>query len=231
MTGMLASSVRQEQAALGEGGRVIVGVDDSPGGLTALRWAVWLARSANAPLVAVRVWALGLTRHGGLRGHGVGRKHVVLTFRGTAPRREAARIVKQAFGTAVGGIPGDVDVTIETPEGNPGPVLTQYASANGDVLVVGTTPGHGVKRAVHGSVSGYCGAHLPGQVSVIAAGLPGQDPAGPVPGYQGERARSGDQGSEVTRSGPFRGHKLSRVRCGAPFVLAHSSDQHLGRQR
>ena len=72
MTGMLASSV-QQQAALGEGGRVIVGVDDSPGGLTALRWAVWLARSANAPLVAVRVWALGLPRHGGLRGHGVGR--------------------------------------------------------------------------------------------------------------------------------------------------------------
>jgi nucleotide-binding universal stress UspA family protein len=54
MTVMLASSIRQEQAALGKGGRVIVEVDDSPGGLTALRWAVGLARSANAPLVAVR---------------------------------------------------------------------------------------------------------------------------------------------------------------------------------
>jgi len=40
------------------------------------------------------------------------------------------------------------------------------------VLVVGTAPGHGLKRAVHGSVSAYCSAHLPGQVSVITAGPP-----------------------------------------------------------
>jgi nucleotide-binding universal stress UspA family protein len=180
MTAMLTSSVRQEQVAPGEGGRVIVGVDDSPGGLAALRWAVGLARSANAPLVAVRAWALGLPRHGGLRRHGGGRGHVVLTFRGDMPRQVAAKLVSEAFGTAVGGIPGDIDVTIKTPEGNPGPVLTHFASASGDVLVVGTTPGHGMKRAVHGSVSAYCSAHLPGQVSVIAAGLPGQDPARPA---------------------------------------------------
>jgi nucleotide-binding universal stress UspA family protein len=219
MTAMSASSVRQEQAALSDGGRVIVGVDDSPGGLTALRRAVWLARSANAPLVAVRVWALGLPRHGGLRRNGHGRGHVVLTFRGTVPQQEAARLVKQAFGTAVGGIPGDVDVTIETPEGNPGPVLTQFASTSGDVLVVGTTSGHGVKRVVHGSVSAYCAAHLPGQVSVIAAGLPGQDPAGPAPEYQAEPARAGDQCSGVNRSGsPVTG--TSSVR---PAAAPHSS--------
>jgi nucleotide-binding universal stress UspA family protein len=186
MTAMLASTIRQERAALGKRGRVIVGVDDSPGGLAALRWAVALARSANAPLVAVRVWAFGLPRHGGLRRHGDGRGHVVLTFRGKATREAAAKLVRQAFSTAVGGIPGDVDVTIETLEGNPGPALTQLTSADGDVLVVGTTPGHGMKRAVHGSVSAYCSAHLPGQVSVIAAGLPGQNPAGPASGYQGQ---------------------------------------------
>src|SRR5215472_14394695 len=153
---MLASSVRQAQAALGEGGRVIVGIDDSPGGLTALRWAVGLAQSANAPLVAVRVWALGLPRHGGLRRHGDGRGQVVLTFRGNAPRQAAARLVRQAFRVAVGG-------------------------TSGDVLVLGTTPGHGLKRFVHGSVSAYCSAHLPGRVSVIPARLPGRDPAGPAP--------------------------------------------------
>ena len=178
MTAMLASGVRRRQAALGEGGRVILGVDDSPGGLMALRWAVELARSVNAPLVAVRVWALGLPRHGGLRRHGDGRGHVVLTFRGNVPREAAVNLVRQAFRTAVGGIPGDVDLTIETPEGNPGPALTQFASGSGDMLVVGTTSGHGIKRAVHGSVSAYCSAHLPGQVSVIAAGLPCQDPVG-----------------------------------------------------
>jgi len=172
MTAVLAPSGWQEQAALGAGGRVIVGVDDSPGGLSALRWAVELARSANAPLVAVRVWALGLPRHGGLRRHGDGHGHVVLASAGGEPRQAAARLVRRAFRTAVGGVPGDVDVTIETPEGNPGPVLTQFASGSCGVLVVGTAPGHGLKRAVHGSVSAYCSAHLPGQVSVITAGPP-----------------------------------------------------------
>ncbi len=180
MTAMPASGVQPRQAG-GAGGRVIVGVDDSPGGLAALRWAVGLARSANAPLVAVRVWGLGLPRHGGLRRHGDGRGHVILAFAGAEPRQAAVRLVRQAFRTAVGGIPGDVDVIIETPEGSPGPVLTQFASASGDVLVVGATPGHCLKRAVHGSVSAYCAAHLPGQVSVIAVRPPGQrtsDPCG-----------------------------------------------------
>jgi nucleotide-binding universal stress UspA family protein len=180
MTAALASGVLEERAVPGIRGKIIVGVDDSPGGLAALRWAVEVARSANAPLVAVRAWALGLPRHGGLRRHGDGHGHVVLAFAGSEPRQAAARLVRQAFRTAVGGVPGDVDVTIETPEGNPGQVLTQFASGGCDVLVVGSTPGHGLKRAVHGSVSAYCSAHLPGQVSVIAAGPPGQNPAGPA---------------------------------------------------
>ena len=170
----------QRRAVPAAGSRVVVGVDDSQGGLAALRWAVQLARSANAPLVAVRVWALGLPRHGGLRRHGDGRGYVVLAFQGTERRQAAMRLTRQAFRTAVGGVPGDADVTIETPEGSPGPVLTQLASAGGDVLVVGTSPGHTLKRAVHGSVSAYCSAHLPGRVSVIAAGPPGRNPGQPA---------------------------------------------------
>jgi Universal stress protein family len=46
-------------------GLVVVGVDDSPTGLSALRWAVDRARNGGAQLVAVRSWALGLPRHGG----------------------------------------------------------------------------------------------------------------------------------------------------------------------
>jgi nucleotide-binding universal stress UspA family protein len=191
MTAMQMAGEEEEYAPMAKGGRVIVGVDDSPGGLAALRWAVELARSSNEPLVAVRVWALGLPRHGGLRRHGDGRGHVVLAFAGAQPRQAAAQLVRQAFRTAVGGVPGDVDVTIEVPEGSPGPVLTQLASATGDVLVVGTTPGHGLKRAVHGSVSAYCVSQLPGQVSVIAAGSPGRGQAGqsqtePAPAGTGE---------------------------------------------
>jgi nucleotide-binding universal stress UspA family protein len=174
MAATLASGVLEGQAMPGTGEKIIVGVDDSPGGLSALRWAIELARSANAPLVAVRVWALGLPRHGGLRRRGDGRGHVVLAFAGDEPRQAAVRLVRRAFRTVAGGVPRDIDVAIETPEGNPGQVLTQFASGSSDVLVVGTTPGHGLKRAVHGSVSAYCSAHLPGQVSVIAAGSPGE---------------------------------------------------------
>jgi len=167
MTAMLTADDRPEQALGGKCGRVVVGVDDTPGGLAALRWAVELARSADMPLVAVRVWALGLPRHGGLRRRGDGHGHVVFTFRGAEPRREAIQLTKKAFRAAVGGIPPDLDVTIETPEGNPGPALTQLVSSCGDVLVVGTASSHSMKRLLHGSVSAYCYSRLPGQVSVV----------------------------------------------------------------
>jgi nucleotide-binding universal stress UspA family protein len=192
MTALQVAS-EQRRAPWVDGGRVVVGIDDSPGGLAALRWAVELARSTNAPLVAVRVWALGLPRHGGLRRRGDGRGRVVLAFAGSEPRQAAVRLVREAFRTAVGGVPGDVDVTIETPEGSPGPLLTRLASAPGDVLVVGTTPGHGLKRTVHGSVSAYCAGQLPGQVSVVAAAPPGQDPAKPA-----------SPSMRAARSGPVR---------------------------
>ncbi len=44
MTAMLASGVHQQQAALGEGGRGIVGVDHSPGGLLPGQVSVIAAR-------------------------------------------------------------------------------------------------------------------------------------------------------------------------------------------
>jgi hypothetical protein len=60
----------REQALPAHGGRVVVGIDDSPSGLAALRWAIGFARSRGARLVAVRAWALGLPRHGGVRHRG-----------------------------------------------------------------------------------------------------------------------------------------------------------------
>jgi hypothetical protein len=57
-----------------------------------------------------------------------------------------------------------------------------------DVLVVGTTPGHSLKRAVHGSVSAYCSKHLPGRVAVVGAGDPG-----PLASSQSSQALAGDQ--------------------------------------
>lgn len=148
------------------GGRVVVGIDDSPAGLAALRWAIGFARSRGARLVAVRAWALGLPRHGGLRHHGY-RRSVVITFHGTEPSHAAMRLTKRALREAAPDALSDVDVSIEAPEGDPGPVLTQIASGDGDVLVVGTTQGPSLKRAVHGSVSAYCTAHAHCPVTVV----------------------------------------------------------------
>jgi nucleotide-binding universal stress UspA family protein len=169
MTTMLTTTDRQARARPHGGGRVVVGIDDSPGGLAALRWAVSFARSRGAQLVAVRVWGLGLPPHGGRRGHGNGHGHVVLAFEGTEQREAAARLTGRTF-RAVGGVPRDLDVTIETPEGSPGPVLTEIASGAGDVLVVGTTRGPRPVRAVHGSVSAYCARHSRCPVTVVGTG-------------------------------------------------------------
>jgi nucleotide-binding universal stress UspA family protein len=167
----LTTAGRPMHARTHEGGRVVVGVDDSPGGLAALRWAVRLARSRGAQLVAVRVWALGLRRHGGHRGPGNGRGHLVLAFEGAQQRQVAADLISRAF-RAAGAFPGDLDVIIETPEGNPGPVLTGIATRAWDVLVVGSTRGHRLGRAVHGSVSAYCDRHASCPVTVVGAGRP-----------------------------------------------------------
>ena len=58
----LTTASRQEHAGTHQGGRVVVGVDDSPAGLAALRWAMSFARSRGAQLVAVRVWGLSMRR-------------------------------------------------------------------------------------------------------------------------------------------------------------------------
>jgi nucleotide-binding universal stress UspA family protein len=154
-----------------EGGRVIVGVDDTPGGVAALRCAVALARARRVRLVAVRAWGLGLPRHGGWRHHRSGLGHLAIGFTGKVPRALAGELARRALCSAAGGIPGDLDVAIETPEGNPGPVLTTIASP-GDVLVVGTAGRYSLKRVVHGSVSAYCTAHSRCPVAVVAAGPP-----------------------------------------------------------
>lgn len=164
MTAVASTPTGQPSPAAG--GRVVVGIDDSPGGLAALRCAIGFARSRGARLVAVRAWALGLPRHGGLRRRS-SRTPVVIAFRGAEPGHAARSLTKRVLREAAPDALGDVDVTIQTPEGNPGPVLTQIASGNDDVLVVGTTPGPSLRRAVHGSVSAYCTTHARCPVTVV----------------------------------------------------------------
>jgi nucleotide-binding universal stress UspA family protein len=179
MSVSLAQPIRQDAAPGGEWGRVIVGVDDSPGGVAALRWAVGLARSQETQVVAVRAWALGLPEHGGRRHRRDGHHHVVLVFRGAERREAAAQVVRRTFRAATGGVPRDLAVSIETPEGDPAAVLTDLAANPGDLLVVGSRGGHALKRLMHGSVSRYCSRRSSCPVVVIR---PGQQPG--VSDYQ-----------------------------------------------
>jgi nucleotide-binding universal stress UspA family protein len=152
--------------------RVIVGSDDSPAGLAALAAATDLAASNHAELVAVRAWALGLPRHGGRRMRHLSHPHVVLFFSGSEQRVAASVLTRKAFRAAVGRVPTDLRLTIETPEGDPALALVGLATRNGDVLVVGTRSGSWASRLVHGSVSRYCARHARCRVVLVAPGEP-----------------------------------------------------------
>jgi hypothetical protein len=133
------TEAEKELAAVAtQGGRIIVGIDDSPGGQAALRLAVAQARNSHARLVAVRSWALGLPRHGGLRRRRLGpvHPHVVLHWDRTMQTEASRDFVSDCFADAVGGMPRDVAVTVKTPEGEPGAALTGIAG-EGDVIIVG----------------------------------------------------------------------------------------------
>jgi nucleotide-binding universal stress UspA family protein len=117
-----------------------------------------MARAHRAALVAVRAWALGLPDHGGRRRHA--HRRVVLVFPGNEQRQVAAELVRRTFGAATGGVPADLAVRIETPEGDPGAVLTGFATDPDDLLVVGSQHhNHALKALMHGSVSAYCLKH------------------------------------------------------------------------
>jgi nucleotide-binding universal stress UspA family protein len=155
--------------------RVIVGADDSPAGLAALAAATDLAASSHAELVAVRAWALGLPRHGGRRMRHLSHPHVVLFFSGAEQRAAAMKLTHKAFRAAVGRVPTDLPLSVETPESDPALALVGLATREGDILVVGTRSASWIGRLVHGSVSRYCARHARCPVLLVAPGEPSHD--------------------------------------------------------
>lgn len=166
------------------GGRVIAGIDDSPAGLSALRWSVGRARGSGAKLAAVRSWAFGLPRRGGRRHRHLAHPRVVLYFNGAEQREASAKLVRRVFRIVNGGVSRDVTVTVETPEGDAGAVLTGMATSPGDVIVIGDEQVPRWRRAGHGSVSRWCVRHASCPVVVVPAGEendPVTAPAGGCP--------------------------------------------------
>ncbi|MEY9847911.1 universal stress protein [Streptacidiphilus sp. MAP5-3] len=117
-------------------GRVVVGVDDSLAGLRALREAVEMARRRGMEVRAVRTYRPPAEPESGGWTTGVGPQPFAAEDPRWALKRNALAAARHAFDQAMGGVPGDVVVSIET-EGLPlHQALTASACRDEDLLVV-----------------------------------------------------------------------------------------------
>jgi nucleotide-binding universal stress UspA family protein len=155
-----------------EKGEVVVGIDTSRSGRTALKWAADYARSTGRPLHAVHVfhydpgtpapWAPG-----GLPS---------LTYPAAAEAREMMRSdVQQLFDA----LPPRPDWQLEICEGPVGRTLVDRAQT-ADLLVVGTREHTGVDRILSGSVSHHCLSHAQCPVMAVPPTLSVADIPEPV---------------------------------------------------
>jgi nucleotide-binding universal stress UspA family protein len=108
-------------------GRVIVGVDDTPTGLRALRQAVAEARRRGAEFHAVRTYPPPW-----------GDAPAGYETRADSERACTETMIR-AFDDAMGGVPHDVPVRMVVGCGMPGRVLVELADREDDLLVVGAS--------------------------------------------------------------------------------------------
>ena len=173
MTMASERAIRPAQSRPSVPARIIVGVDDRPAGLAALRWAVRLARSWDVPLVAVRAWELGQPT--GTRGRRHASRHLVVqAFDGATERAAAAGFARKAFGAAVGEVPADLRISIETPQGDPGGALARIVTPAGDILVIGQGRRTWRRWAMRGAVGPSFGKHMRCPVLVVPGLARGQ---------------------------------------------------------
>lgn len=149
-------------------GRIVVGVDGSPGSLAALRWAVREASSRGLAVHAVTAWEVPIESTFGDMAT-IGDFHPVVA---------AEEILVSALADA-GVAAEDQSVTTAPVEGHPAEVLMQMASG-AELLVVGSRGYGRIFGALLGSVSQYVAAHAACPVVVIK----------PVAKRPGHRSRS-----------------------------------------
>lgn len=133
--------------------RIVVGVDGSPESVQALRWAAQQAELTKAELLVITAWGYP-------------------TFYGWAPNTpdtDFAHLSAKALDDALGAVfgPDRPDwVRTQVVEGAPGRILAA-ASADADLLVVGSRGYGGLADTVLGSVSTYCVHHAHGPITII----------------------------------------------------------------
>jgi nucleotide-binding universal stress UspA family protein len=138
--------------------RIVVGVDGSPSGHAALRWAVRYAELTSSTVDAVIVWQYPAA----LGGFGMA---PVPMYEGINLGELAEKTLADAISNAVDPN-SDVTVREQVVEGYPAQVLVA-AAEGADLLVVGSR-GHGeFAEVLLGSVSQHCVHHGPCPVLVV----------------------------------------------------------------
>jgi nucleotide-binding universal stress UspA family protein len=138
-------------------GRVVVGVDGSPGSLRALWVAVEESRHRDTQLYVVNSPA-GYGRSTPTVAAGIGPMPGVLPVDGQLTQAEQDQgmlTVEDAFVELFGGWPGEVPVRVLVSRLAPGPALVNAAGLD-DLLVVGRSRGGFRRRLVSASISKYC---------------------------------------------------------------------------
>lgn len=134
-------------------GRVIVGIDPSPSGMSALRRAVEEARERDSTLVAVRSW---LTQP---------RMYAMAPDLREVDEADTRELVERTFADTMGGVPDDVNVeTVVLPD-YPGPALVTLADRDDDLLVLGS--GRRNRRGSGSRTVRYCTAWAACPVLVV----------------------------------------------------------------
>lgn len=137
----------------GQPGRVIVGIDPSPSGMSALRRAVDEARERDCTLVAVRSW---LTQP---------RMYAVAPDLREIDEADTRELVTRTFAETLGGFPEDVKVEQVLLPDYPGPALLRVADRDGDLLVLGS--GRRRRRGSGSRTVRYCVAWATCPVLVV----------------------------------------------------------------
>ncbi len=131
--------------------RVFAGVSGSPGSLQALRYAAGLARLHDSALIPVHAW---MPPGGDLADRGGPSIYLRQVWKDAAWQR-----LCNALELAFGGVPADVPVEPLVVRGEPGHVLVSVATADDDLIVVGTGRRGALGRITACRVSRYCLAH------------------------------------------------------------------------
>jgi nucleotide-binding universal stress UspA family protein len=140
--------------------RIVVGVDGSPGSMTALDWAVREAGQRGASVHAVMAWEYPQAYATNVWGLGMDPTLDIKEGLATATAAEASRIAGEV------GEAEDMAITSAAVEGHPARALLQ-AAEDADLLVVGSRGHGGFVGALLGSVSQHVVCHASCPVVVV----------------------------------------------------------------